>query len=87
MGDPSLIGRVTIVTGGARGLGRVMALALARAGARVLITARSADEIERTVADAGRFGAGACHGMVADVRRREDCDAAVATVERLFGPV
>lgn len=87
MDDTSLVDRVTIVTGGARGLGRVMALALVRAGGRVLITARSADEIARTVAHARSFGAGACEGMVADVSRREDCEATAAAAERLFGAV
>lgn len=83
----SLIDRVVIVTGGARGLGRVMALALVRAGARVLITARSADEIEQTVGDARSIGAGACEGLVADVSRRDECEEAAAAAERLFGPV
>ncbi len=87
MDDRSLINRVAIVTGGARGLGRVMALALVRARARVLITARSANEIERTVAEARSIGGGACEGMVADVARREDCEAAAAAAERLFGPI
>ncbi len=37
-------GKVVLVTGASRGLGRVMALGLARAGARVAITARSGSE-------------------------------------------
>jgi NAD(P)-dependent dehydrogenase (short-subunit alcohol dehydrogenase family) len=87
MSDTSLVDRVAIVTGGARGLGRVMALALVRAGSRVLITSRSLHEIEQTVNDARGLGAGACEGMIADVSRREDCEAAAAAAERLYGPV
>ncbi|WP_375402973.1 SDR family NAD(P)-dependent oxidoreductase [uncultured Sphingomonas sp.] len=87
MRDSSLIGRVAIVTGGARGIGRILALALVRAGAQVLITARSPAEIDRTVADARSLAAGACKGMVADVSERRDCEATVAAAERLFGPV
>ncbi len=41
-----LDGKVAIVTGGSRGLGRVMASALAEAGASVVLTARSAESAE-----------------------------------------
>jgi NAD(P)-dependent dehydrogenase (short-subunit alcohol dehydrogenase family) len=84
---PSLKDRVAIVTGGGRGLGKVMALALVSAGARVLIVARSAGEIAATVAEAGALGTGACEGYVGDVSRWEDCVAAVARAEGLFGTV
>jgi NAD(P)-dependent dehydrogenase (short-subunit alcohol dehydrogenase family) len=58
-----------------------------QAGARVLITARSSNEIEQTVADARGLGAGACEGIAADVSRRGDCEATVAAAERHFGPI
>src|SRR5262245_35735910 len=41
----SLAGKIAIVTGSVRGLGRAMALAMAEAGADVVITARSLEEI------------------------------------------
>ncbi|NIJ08539.1 3-oxoacyl-[acyl-carrier protein] reductase [Sphingomonas vulcanisoli] len=87
MTDRSLENRVTIVTGGSRGLGKVMAMALVQAGGRVLIVARSADEIAATVAEAKALGTGACEGYVGDVSRWEDCAAAVDHTEGLFGPV
>jgi NAD(P)-dependent dehydrogenase (short-subunit alcohol dehydrogenase family) len=85
--DPSLEGRVALVTGGARGLGRVMALALVEAGANVLIIARSADQLAQTVEEAKRLGKGRCEGFATDIGKDEDCRAAAAEAVRLFGPV
>src|SRR4051812_26953497 len=51
-------GKVAVVTGGNRGLGRVMAEALAAAGARVLITGRDEAELQSTAsASDGRIAA------------------------------
>jgi len=87
MNYPSLKDRVAIVTGGSRGLGKVMTSALVAAGAHVLIVARSADEIAATVAEINALGAGKCEGYVGDVSQWEDCAAAVERAERLFGTV
>ena len=87
MHHPSLKNRVAIVTGGSRGLGKVMTLALVAAGSNVLIVARSAEEIAATVAEANTLQAGACEGHVGDVSRWEDCSAAVERAERLFGSI
>lgn len=78
-------GRVAIVTGGGRGLGRAMTLALARAGATVVATAsRDVAEIEAVAAEAGE---GRVHAVQADVTRPEDCarvvEAALARGGRL----
>jgi 3-oxoacyl-[acyl-carrier protein] reductase len=83
---PSLKGRVAIVTGGARGLGLVMAKALMEQGAKVMMTAgRAQAELDRSVAEANAQWPGACRGMMADVSRWPDCQAAVAATIEAFG--
>jgi NAD(P)-dependent dehydrogenase (short-subunit alcohol dehydrogenase family) len=67
-----LTGRVAIVTGGNRGLGRAMARGLAQAGADVFLASRNEAELNTTLdeitSETGRKG-GYC---VTDVTRRED---------------
>jgi|HubBroStandDraft_1064217.scaffolds.fasta_scaffold94566_1 NAD(P)-dependent dehydrogenase (short-subunit alcohol dehydrogenase family) len=53
---PSIVGRTVVVTGGSRGLGRVMVLGLARAGTRVAIVARGPSrQLDETLAHAASF--------------------------------
>ncbi len=74
--DQPLAGRVAIVTGGGRGLGRAMTLGLVQAGATVVTTAaRERRELERV---AGEAPAGRVLPVVADVAREDDCARTVA---------
>jgi NAD(P)-dependent dehydrogenase (short-subunit alcohol dehydrogenase family) len=79
-----LDGRVALVTGGARGLGRTMAVALAQAGADVAITGRTAataEEAARAIADeTGRR----CRAFAADVTQAADIDRLVSEVGAEF---
>jgi NAD(P)-dependent dehydrogenase (short-subunit alcohol dehydrogenase family) len=70
-----LSGTRVLVTGGTSGLGRAMAQALARAGARVAITSR---DLQRAQATAAELGAGAV-GVELDVRDVNSVSAAVDT--------
>ena len=81
-----LRGQVALVTGGGRGLGRVIARALAGAGAAVAVTARSEDELADTVAGIAASG-GRAAAVPADVTDRAAVEGAVAEAERRLGQV
>ena len=85
---PSLDGRVVLITGGARGLGLVMASALLEQGARLMLTAgHSKAELDQAVADANARYAGACRRLIADVTEWRDCVAAATAAIEAFGRI
>ncbi len=80
-------GRVVLVTGGGTGLGREIALAMGRSGARVAVNySRSRDAAEQVVDEIDRDG-GRALAVRADVADGAAVAAMVATVERVLGPV
>lgn len=87
--DPSIDGRVAIITGGGRGLGRAMALGLAAAGAKIAITgSRQGAELAETAADCARVGGAACvFALTADVASVADCERVVAATAAKWGRV
>ena len=81
-----LAGRTAIVTGGGRGLGRAMALGLARAGANVVVTAaRNSQEIEAVADEARSLRAGVVRALQADVTSDEDARRVVGETMREWG--
>jgi 3-oxoacyl-[acyl-carrier protein] reductase len=80
-----LAGKVALVTGAGRNIGRAIALALADAGARVAVNVRaSRDEGEAVVREIAARGGDALL-VVADVAQRAQVDAMIATVTQCFG--
>jgi NAD(P)-dependent dehydrogenase (short-subunit alcohol dehydrogenase family) len=79
-------GKVAIVTGGGSGLGRAMALELARLGAGVVVAGRRAEALDETIAlieDEGGYG----HPKPTDVRDAEQVDALVDDAVKRYGRV
>ena len=79
--------RIALVTGASRGIGRAIALVLAREGARVAANYRSGKELALAVAAEIQSAGGEAVAIQADVRQRPEVDAMVEEVTRLWGRV
>src|ERR1051325_7252895 len=83
----SLTGKIALVTGGSRGIGRGAALALAHAGADIAVNYRSREaDANRTRADIERLGR-RCLAIRADVSVAADVTRMVKTVEDQLGAI
>ena len=81
-----LDGKRLFITGGSRGLGREMALAIADAGADVILTGRDEASLEKTAADVRAFGRD-CTTIQADIGDMADCERACREALDQHGPV
>ena len=79
-----LDGQVALITGGGRGIGRGIASVLSEAGAAVVVTARSPDEVQDT-AEMIRSRGGRALAVQADVTNRSDNERAVQAALDEFG--
>ena len=90
MSSPSspfaLSGRVAIITGGNRGIGRSIALGMARAGAAIAILARNEEKNAQVLAELQSIG-GPAIALQLDVTKRDTLPTAVAEVERALGSI
>jgi 3-oxoacyl-[acyl-carrier protein] reductase len=82
-----LTGKVSLVTGASRGIGRAVAEALASAGGDVVISARTSSDVERVAAELDGSLPGHVVGITADVSQPEECarlvEETVAALGRL----
>jgi 3-hydroxybutyrate dehydrogenase len=77
---------VAVVTGGGRGIGRAIALALAREGVDVAVTSRNADQVAKVAAEIMAIGRHAV-AIPCDVSDKAAVTAAVAQVREKLGPI
>jgi 3-oxoacyl-[acyl-carrier protein] reductase len=84
---PPLSDHVALVTGASRGIGRAVALRLARAGCRVAGVARTENALEDVVRAADAEGGPPLLGVAADVTRDDDLERAVRVVIERLGRI
>jgi len=83
---PSLTDKIILITGGGRGIGRAFALATAKQGATVVVTARSPDQLEETVSMIEQDG-GQAHAIPCDVTIEAHVISVIEQVQQTLGPV
>jgi dehydrogenase/reductase SDR family protein 4 len=88
MTEPSfdLSGRVAVVTGGSRGIGRAIALGLANYGADVVVASRKQEDLDVVAAEIGALGRRAA-AIATHMRSREDIERLVETTLQQFGKI
>ena len=80
-----LDGRVAVITGAGRGVGRSIALSYAREGAHLALVARSVDELEETARQVDALGAPALV-IPTDISDRDQVDQMAAQVIDCYSP-
>lgn len=79
-------GRIALVTGAGRGIGRAIAEALAREGCKVVVSARSADELQSVVAGIAKSG-GSAVALKADLADRAQTQQLIDRAIQQAGPI
>ena len=82
-----LKGKVAVVTGGSRGIGFAVADRLATEGVNVVVCARNPERLNQAVQQLTQRHARLVRGLVADVRRFEDCRRIMEHAAEIFGGI
>jgi 3-oxoacyl-[acyl-carrier protein] reductase len=82
----SLDGKVALVTGAGRGIGKAVALVLADSGCRVILTARTLSQLQEVQREI-EHRKGVAIAVPGDLTRDEDIDKLMAVIEERFGDV
>ena len=79
--EDRLDGQIALVTGGGRGIGASIARELAGAGAKIAVSARTAEQVEEVASEIGGLA------VVADVTKGDEVEAMIGKVESELGPI
>ena len=85
--DLGLKGKVTLVTGGSKGIGKAVARGLAQEGARVAICARTQGELDATAAELATATGGEVFAVAGDLTREADVRKIVEATVARFGRI
>jgi NAD(P)-dependent dehydrogenase (short-subunit alcohol dehydrogenase family) len=81
----SLEGKTALVTGGGRGIGRMIADGFMRAGATTIISSRNAEVCDEAAAELSKFGR--CIAIPADLARHDECVRLAGAAHAAVGPL
>ena len=81
-----MVNRNALITGGSRGIGRVCALRLAKAGAREIVAARTVEKCEEVAAEI-RAAGGEALALAVDMSSKDSIQAAFSQAAKDFGPI
>src|SRR6266446_7927105 len=81
-----LTGKVAVITGSSRGIGRSSAELLAKLGAKVVISSRKADACEEVASGINKSG-GDAHVIACNISRREEVEALISGTVKHYGPI
>ncbi len=84
--DKILLGKVALITGGSRGIGRAIAAAYAMAGARVFICGRNSADVDDALCEIRAQG-GSIDGVAGDISRARDAQRIVRAALERFGVI
>ena len=85
--EQTLSGRIAIVTGGTRGIGRAIAERLLREGASVAVCSRLRENVQAFVNDCQQFSGGRLLAEAADISQQEEVERFFASIDKRFGGV